>query len=135
MKRKYIIISLACFTLILLLVVGYSQVSNKSLQQNQTQEPTAINGKVVATIVMDDEDYSPNEVTLKTGEAITFVNKSRSNRWPASNIHPTHDLYPEFDPKRELKPGESWTFTFQNKGKWRMHDHLVPYMKGSITVE
>lgn len=135
MKKKHLLISLLFFALIFLFVIGYSQLSRKNNEHIQTQKPAPTNGKVVATIVMNDDGYSPNEVTLKTGEAITFVNKSGSNRWPASNIHPTHDLYPEFDPKRELKPGESWTFTFKNKGKWRMHDHLAPYIKGTISVE
>jgi plastocyanin len=135
MKKKYIIISLFFLTLIFLFIVGYSQVSRQSNEQIQTQEPAPTNGKVVATINMNDDNYKPNEVTLNAGEAITFVNKSNSNKWPASNIHPTHELYPEFDPKRELKPGESWTFTFNNKGQWRMHDHLVPYIKGTITVK
>ncbi len=92
-------------------------------------------GEVVAEVVMGADGYEPSTVTLKAGQAIRFVNSSDGKRWPASNIHPTHDIYPEFDPKKELGPGETWTFTFRQKGSWRMHDHLFPYMKGLITVD
>lgn len=135
MKKKSTIVFLISFLLICLFIVGYFQVNQKETVKTKTQESVAINGKVTAKIIMQDDKYTPNEVTIKAGEAIIFVNKSSSNRWPASNIHPSHELYPEFDPKRELKPGESWTFTFKNTGKWRMHDHLAPYIKGIITVE
>jgi plastocyanin len=91
-------------------------------------------GPVVATIRMNINDYQPNELSIKVGEAIQFVNASDKQLWPASNIHPTHDIYPEFDPQRALQPGESWTFTFRRSGLWRMHDHLLPYLKGVITV-
>lgn len=135
MKKKSTIIILICLAILCASTIIYIATRNNSTPQNTIQETTTVNGKVVAKIIMNDDSYSPNEVTLKVGEAITFTNKSSANRWPASNIHPTHELYPEFDPKRELKPGESWTFTFQNKGKWRMHDHLAPYIKGTISVE
>lgn len=92
-------------------------------------------GKVAAEVIMKDDSYQPEKIQIKVGQAIRFVNASTGNHWPASNIHPTHDLYPEFDPKKELKPGETWTFTFHKKGLWRMHDHLLPYIKGVVTVE
>ncbi len=92
-------------------------------------------GEVAVEVTMGPDGYQPSTVTLKAGQAIRFVNSSDDKRWPASNIHHSHDIYPEFDPKKELAPGESWSFTFRQKGSWRMHDHLFPYMKGIVTVE
>lgn len=92
-------------------------------------------GEIVVEVSMGNDGYDPSQINLKAGQAVRFVNTSNSKRWPASNIHPTHELYSEFDPKRELTPGEEWTFTFRRKGTWRMHDHIYPYMKGVITVE
>lgn len=91
-------------------------------------------GEVVAEVIMNKDGYEPSTIALKAGQAIRFVNSSDGKRWPASNIHPTHDIYPEFDPRKELQPGENWSFTFRQKGSWRMHDHLFPYMKGVVTV-
>ena len=55
--------------------------------------------------------------------------------WPASNIHPTHMIYPEFDAKRPVASGKDWSFTFTKKGTWRYHDHLNPEATGTVVVE
>ena len=86
-------------------------------------------------IKMRDEDYQPSVVTIKKGQTVLFVNESKDARWPASNIHPTHEIYPEFDPKQPIVSGKSWSFTFDKAGEWRMHDHLAPYITGSVKVD
>ena len=64
-------------------------------------------------------------------------------------MHPTHKVYPGsdiekcgtaeesniFDACRGLKEGESYEFTFNEKGSWRYHDHLNIKNTGSIIVE
>lgn len=134
-KPIQMLLIIGLFWLILFAGWKFSTTGNDPIPP-QTSAPTETlpEGEVVAEIVMGQDGYEPNTVTLKAGQALRFVNKSSGNRWPASNIHPTHELYPEFDPKKELKPGETWTFTFHNKGTWRMHDHLFSYMKGIVTV-
>lgn len=86
-------------------------------------------------IKMNSLDYTPNKITIKQGQTVTFVNESGEDRWPASNIHPTHLIYPEFDPKKPVPTGQSWSFKFDKRGIWRMHDHLLPSITGTITVE
>ena len=78
--------------------------------------------------------FSPAQVTIKKGDTVVFQNKSDVLFWPASNLHPSHGLYPEFDPKQGIPPGESWSFTFENPGRWRFHDHLQPVAAGEIYV-
>ena len=84
---------------------------------------------------MGDTAYAPANVTIKLGDTVKFVNDGAADRWPASAIHPTHEIYPAFDAKRPIRPGESWSFTFDQKGTWRYHDHLRPTTFGSVTVE
>lgn len=138
MKKKILILvfTLAAGAIAFVVFVFSAPVASPKLQDAPISGGSQLpEGEVVVVeVVMDDEGYQPNTITLKAGQAVRFVNKSSSNRWPASNIHPTHDLYPEFDPQKELKPGETWTFTFRKKGTWRMHDHLFSYMKGIVTV-
>lgn len=86
------------------------------------------------TVRMTDEGFEPRELTVNQGESVTFVNEDNVDRWPASNFHPTHTLYPEFDPLKGISAGESWTVKFEKAGTWRMHDHLIPHMTGTITV-
>ncbi len=89
-------------------------------------------GKVV--IHMNAGSFSPTTLTIKVGDIVVFENLDSQDRWPASNIHPSHSVYSEFDPKRGLKPGESWEFKFDKPGSWRFHDHLHPELTGTITV-
>lgn len=84
---------------------------------------------------MTSKGYSPQNITIKQGESIVFRNNDSEDLWPASNIHPTHEIYSEFDPKKPVPAGQSWTFQFNKKGVWRYHDHLYPGVTGSITVQ
>lgn len=100
---------------------------------NTSQAPDA--SQAAATIQMFDDRYEPKTLTIKKGEAVKFVNSGNKPHWPASNIHPTHEIYPEFDPRRGIDPGSDWEFRFDQAGEWRYHDHLFPGLTGSITVE
>lgn len=85
-------------------------------------------------IAMTEEGFSPREVTVDEHAIINFINKDRVDRWPASNLHPTHDLYPAFDPGQPIAPGNFWIFRPTQPGTWYYHDHLFPHRKGTITV-
>lgn len=85
--------------------------------------------------LMGDGGYEPKNLTIHVGDTVIFKNVSTDDRWPASNIHPTHEIYPEFDPGKPVTPGTRWEFQFTKAGIWKYHDHLVPSMNGTITVE
>lgn len=100
-------------------------------------------------IIYANEGYSPQSITVKSGSSVTFTNEGSRQNWPASDIHPTHTLYPGssiqkcetserttiFDACRGLSNGEKWPFTFTHKGAWRYHNHLAPNHTGTIIVE
>jgi plastocyanin len=86
-------------------------------------------------VVIKKTGYEPKNITIDIGTTVTFVNNDAVALWPASNIHPTHGIYPEFDPKGEVAPGASWSFTFTKAGLWPYHDHLHPNVTGTISVE
>ena len=85
-------------------------------------------------VKMTDDGFVPSEIKIKAGETIRFVNKGKYWHWPASDLHPTHTLYPEFDPRKPVGPGEEWAFTFEKIGEWGFHDHLSPYITGKVVV-
>lgn len=87
-----------------------------------------------ATIHRVENGYEPHEVTIHQGETVSFVNESSDFHWPASDVHPTHSIYSEFDPREPIAPGETWSFTFDRAGAWEFHDHLRANFKGVITV-
>lgn len=103
------------------------------------------------TIEITSAGFSPNMLKIKAGDTVTFVNKDSAGHWPASDVHPTHTLYPGtsigtcfsgsavekakmFDACRALEQGESWSFTFMEKGVWGYHDHRASTIVGTIEV-
>lgn len=88
----------------------------------------------VQVIKMAPQNFEPNNVTVDENSTIIFVNQDTVPRWPASDFHPTHDLYPEFDTKKAIQPGESWSFKPKKTGAWKYHDHLNPHFRATITV-
>src|SRR3990167_8100903 len=88
----------------------------------------------VQIIEITSQGFSPSEITVDENSTIIFVNKDNQPHWPASDFHPTHEIYPEFDPGREIEPGQSWPLKPIKVGAWKFHDHLFPHIKGIITV-
>ncbi|MDQ3065134.1 MAG: hypothetical protein M3Q36_02585 [bacterium] len=53
---------------------------------------------------------------------------------PASDEHPSHKIYSEFDSNGDVAPGGSYSFTFNKIGEWGYHDHDRAGCTGVITV-
>lgn len=87
------------------------------------------------SIVLGEDGFSPKNLTIKKGDRVKFTTTLNRTYWPASDLHPTHELYSEFDPKQPIPPDEEWTFRFNQKGKWSFHDHMGPSNRGTIAVE
>lgn len=97
---------------------------------------------------IDANGFDPKSLEIGQGDTVVFTNVGEEPHWPASNIHPTHRLYPGtensdcgteregsgFDACRPVMPGDSYTFTFDYPGLWRFHDHLNPQLSGKINV-
>ncbi|HET7098647.1 MAG TPA: cupredoxin domain-containing protein [Patescibacteria group bacterium] len=127
MNRNIIFVAIL---LIAVLVGAFIFYNNQNVPQ--TSKPETFSGD--ATISMGTDSYSPQNLKIKKGSKVTFLNSSDSLKWPASDLHPSHLIYSEFDPKEPIKTGESWTFQFDKVGEWGYHDHLSPYITGTITV-
>lgn len=122
---------------IVLLAGGFYLLSNRdSGLVSPSPEPMPVPpvSTNLKTVHMTDTEYIPASLTINQNDTITFINRGSNNHWPASALHPTHQVYPEFDPKAPIKPGDSWSFTFTKVGVWRWHDHLYPTINGTITV-
>ena len=81
-----------------------------------------------------EDGFVPKRVEIEFGQVVGFVNESDKRMWPASNIHPTHEIYPEFDPKAPIEPGGVWLFTFDQGGFWRYHNHVSPRDSALVVV-
>ncbi len=87
-----------------------------------------------SSIILTENGFEPSKVIVVKGGTITFSNITEKPYWPASNLHPTHGIYSEFDPLRPLAPDEEWSFTFDRLGTYNFHGHLRSYFVGTIYV-
>ena len=87
-----------------------------------------------ATIIYDGVSFNPRRLDISVGDVVRFENSSSDPMWPASNIHPTHEIYSAFDAKRAVAAGDSWSFEFNRIGFWRYHNHLAPNVSGLVVT-
>lgn len=137
MSKKYLFPGLATLAFIVTLALTaqdreYAPPSKSDSPESVVVPDTAIPKN---SIVMLADRYEPSRLTIKQGETVTFINRDSDDHWPASDKHPSHQIYPQFDPKRSIKPGKSWGFTFTLVGTWQLHDHIYPSITGEVTVE
>lgn len=115
------------------LFLGYDYFSQTLFTPPPEVKPAEIPaGSIVVTLSKD--GYSPETLSVKVGDTVTFRSVDGELFWPASNLHPSHTIYPEFDPQEPIQPDSVWSFTFTKPGEWKYHDHLAPYFTGVITV-
>lgn len=130
MKKFYIPI----LVLVAVLAAGVWFLTKKAEPVNTQVNNQITNPATIETVIMKEDGFDPETITIKKGSTVIFKNEDQVARWPASNLHPTHGIYPEFDPQRPLESGQSWSFTFDKVGEWKYHDHLIPSIRGKILV-
>lgn len=111
--------------------------------QNQITTIVTVETPKTFTVEMNSSGFSPSSLTISSGDTVKFLSKSGTH-WPASNVHPSHMLYPQsggdcktsaFDACKGLNAGDSWNFKFDQKGTWGYHDHSSPSLTGQIIVQ
>jgi plastocyanin len=88
----------------------------------------------VYTLTLTVNGFSPAIMTVSEGDTVRFVTVNDEPFWPASNLHPEHTAYPDFDPKKPIAPNDSWEFTFSESGTYKFHDHINSLYEGVIIV-
>lgn len=95
-------------------------------------EKGGVTGKVVVTYT--NAGYQPQEITVKKGTKVTFMNDSSGSVWTASGVHPTHQLLPGFDQLSSVSKGGTYEYTFVKVGTWKYHNHVKPTDGGFVVV-
>lgn len=135
------IIVLVAIVIVGFVGLGYALLSNNTKRQTRvetnstpsqtsTEQPQPVVPKVeTVTVTYTDNGFSPQSVKIAKGSTINFVNKSSMPLWVASDPHPGHTDYPEFDVVygRDKYPGmgEDFSFTFEKVGTWKYHSHTA----------
>ena len=129
--------------LTIVLFIAGCDLGNQNNTETASSSNTGEGNDVLYVIEITSEGFSPSPLTVTQGSTVTWINKDANEHWPASAMHPTHAIYPEsggcigskFDACKGLKEGESWSFTFNEKGTWNYHDHFDVSKFGKIIVE
>ncbi len=106
-------------------------------------EATATPAEVVANaappvseniVTLNSTGFSPQTLTIKAGETVTWVNRSGKNATVNSSPHPSHVDYPPLN-LGSFADGETLSLAFPKPGTYSYHDHLDATAWGTITVE
>jgi len=98
------------------------------------QAPPAMTGGETYTVVMNASGFNPENITIAAGDTVVFKNSDTRTRWPASGLHPTHQLCLGFDALGPIQPGGEYSHIFSEAKDCPMHDHLIPSLRGKIVV-
>ncbi len=86
----------------------------------------------VVTVTYANGTFTPKALEVKQGDTVNFVNQTGDRMWVASDPHPSHTVFPEFDQKTS---GNNYSFVFTKKGAWNFHNHLNTSARGVVTVK
>lgn len=85
-------------------------------------------------VTITSSGFSPQNITIKAGETVTWMNEDTVDHTVNSAVHPTHQLYPPLN-LGVIKPGGKSALAFPKAGAYKYHDHLNPSHTGTITVQ
>ena len=108
-----------------------SLVSSPSPTTAASITPAATEGGVVK---ITPSGFIPQNITVKAGEFVRWVNEDAEDHTVNSAVHPTHQVYPRLN-LGTIKPGDEKSLTFPDAGSYKYHDHLNPSLTGSVIVE
>ena len=87
------------------------------------------------TITLRSDGFHPDRLVITEGDTVVFKTTNDGPFWPASDVHPTHTAYPDFDPREPIAPDATWEYTFAEAGTYGFHDHINSTFEGEIVVE
>ena len=110
MKRNHIFVIIIVLGVTFLGILFFRETP-QSTEKNKSEQPTEKTDLENSfTIQMNPDGFEPKKLDIKKGDGVCWINKDNDARWPASNIHPTHEIYPEFDSIGPVPIGEIWCF-------------------------
>lgn len=134
MSRNNLFIIIA---ILLILAAGFYFV-------NSTKTTSTTPAKVAPTpsvtskdnkVTITPDNFAPQTITIKTGSSITWTNTDSASHTVNSDPHPTHTISSLLNQVGLIKSGDSKSLTFPTAGTYKYHDHLNPFLSGTVIVE
>lgn len=104
------------------------------LTQSQNQPASESTTKKIESVTLASSGFEPQNITVKAGTKVTWINKSGSGATVNSAVHPTHLAYPPLN-LGSFDDGETLTLVFDTPGTYKYHNHLNPSQTGVVVVE
>jgi len=100
-----------------------------------------------ATVHYSASGFSPANITVAPGTAVTFINDTSAAMWVGADEHPTHTEFDGTDrvthcsgsysgptPFDQCQAGSTYTFVFTKAGTFGYHNHSGAAHEGTVTV-
>lgn len=137
---KYFIAGAVAIVLLIsgiILFSGEEMPTPPAASTDSIMTPPGTDGKVVVTY--DSSGFKPQTITINKGTTVTFINKSEMPLYVASNPHPQHTDYPEFEAVRANngrmpRMTDTFSFKFEKTGTWGYHNHTASSDTGTEAV-
>lgn len=118
--------------------IYYLFLAKKGGYTKQTNQTPAVVSQPVQqsqnTVNLTSTGFSPTNLTIKSGQTVTWVNKSGQTATVNSAPHPAHTAYPPLN-LGSFNDGGTLSLTFDKPGTYNYHNHLNSSQKGTITVQ
>lgn len=108
------------------------QTANPTSQT--TEQSDAEEESPAAVITYTNDGFSPQTLTVSSGDTVTVKNESSRTIQFDSDPHPAHTENTELNVDT-IRPGQSKSFTANRTGTFGYHDHLDDSETGTIIVE
>ena len=109
-------------------------VSSSSPAASSSASSSASNQPAAAVVMYTSSGFSPAMTTIKSGDSVTFENKTGEGIQIDSNPHPVHTDDTDLN-VGPIAPGQSKTVTLTKKGTFGFHNHLDPGDQAKITIQ
>jgi amicyanin len=119
MDRRLIIAAVVVVIIVVVAVVVLAM-------QNQPGGSTGTGP--AGTVNIQDFKFSPDTMTVNKGTTVTWTNHDNVDHTATSQSGPT-----SFD-SGNIKPGGTYSYTFNETGTYGYICTIHPYMKGNVTV-
>lgn len=140
LQKKYLVLAAILFVAALMAALYGMSNANPGEQTVDVGIEIVPDGEYVVAISMTssrpgcektDMCYVPAEITVDSGQTITWVNEDRGFHTVTSGYYDTPDG--SFD-SEHLEPGQKFHHAFDESGSFHYYCRLHPWMEGTVVV-
>lgn len=111
---------------------GYNQAGYQTQPTVEQTLPTVEQSQ--NTVNLTSTGFSPANLTIESGQTVTWINKSGQTATVNSAPHPAHTAYSPLN-LDSFNDGGTLSLTFDKPGTYNYHNHLNSSQRGTITVQ